>query len=82
MPVRGRRPTPGSLANRAIYSGKSEYDEDSCFAVVARPVFWKGRLAKIAVVAVRYHHRAMLAPQLADHSFDRADPLSVEALPW
>ena len=63
VPLRGRRPSPNSLADRVVGSGRAEYDEDGEFAVVARPVFWKGRLAKVAVVAVRYPHRAVLASQ-------------------
>ena len=32
--------------------------------MAARPVLWKGRVAKVAVVAVPYGDRAVLAPQL------------------
>ena len=40
-------------------------------AVVARPVFWYGRMAKIIVVAVPHRDRAVLSPHLADPSLDR-----------
>ena len=63
VPIRSRRPSPGSLADRVVGSGRAEYDEDGGFAVIARPVIWKGRIAKVAVVAVRYRHRAALDPQ-------------------
>lgn len=63
VPLRGRRPSPGSLADRVVGSGRAEYDEDSGFAVIARPVIWNGRLAKVAVVAVPYSYRTALNPQ-------------------
>ena len=69
VPLRGRRPSPGSLAGRVVATGRAEYDEDGSFAVVARPVFWKGRLAKVVMVAVPYPHRAVLGPQRAASGF-------------
>ncbi len=63
VPLRGRRPSPGSLADRAVGTGRAEYDEDGALAAIAKPVIWRGRLAKVAVVAVPYRHRAALAPQ-------------------
>ena len=63
VPLRGRRPSPGSLADRVVGSGRAEYDEDGGFAAIARPVIWRGRLAKVAVVAVPYRHRVALDPQ-------------------
>ena len=32
--------------------------------MAAKPVLWKGRVAKVAVVAVPFQDRAALAPQL------------------
>ena len=55
---------PGSLAELAARSGRAEYAEADGLAAVARPVYWKGRLAKVAVVAVPWEHRAVLEPQL------------------
>ena len=79
VPFRGRRPLPGSLADLVVGSGRAEYDEDGGFAVIARPVIWKGRIAKVVVVAVRYRHRATLDPQRPSSVFDNpmwglADP--------
>ena len=57
------KPLPsGSLAERAARSGGPEYAEGDGLAVAARPVLWKGRLAKVAVVAVPYQDRTALAP--------------------
>ena len=54
---------PRSLAERAAHSGGAEYAEEDGMAVVATPVHWKGRLAKLAVVAVPWEHRrALVAP--------------------
>ena len=82
VPIRGRRPSPGSLADRVVGSGRAEYDEDGGIAAVARPVFWKGRLAKVAVVAVRYRHRAVLDPQRPTPGF--GNPMSglAASAPW
>ena len=58
------KPLPsGSLAERAVQSGRTEYAEEDGIAVVAKPVMWKGRVAKVAVVTVPYGDRAVLAPQ-------------------
>jgi hypothetical protein len=47
----------------AAHSGGAEYAEADGLAVVARPVYWKGRLAKVIVVAVPSGERAALLPQ-------------------
>ena len=54
----------GSLAEQAVQSGRTEYAEEEGIAVAAKPVLWKGRVAKMAVVAVPAGERAVLAPQL------------------
>ena len=72
VPLKGKRPSPGSLADRVVGSGRTEYDEDGGFAAIARPVFWRGRLAKVAVVAVPYHHRAVLEPQMPASGFSNS----------
>ena len=64
MPHKDRAIAPGSLAELAAHTGSAEYAEADGIAVVARPVYWKGRLAKVAVVAVPGEYRAALAPQL------------------
>ena len=75
----GRSPSPGSLAEKVILTGRSEYaevepggnrrDADG-LAVAVRPVFWRGRLAKVSLVAVPYEQRATLVPQVHRASFD------------
>jgi len=80
--LRGRRPSPGSLADRVVGSGRDEYDEDGDFAVIARPVIWKGRIAKVAVVAVPYHHRAALDPQRPLPEFGNPMRGLAASAPW
>ena len=55
----------GSLAEQAAQSGRPEYAEGDNLAVVAKPVLWRGRLAKVIVVAVPWECRSVLEPQLA-----------------
>ncbi len=64
IPQRHRRVPAGSLAERAAHSGRTEYAEADGLAVAVRSVCWKGRLAKLAVVAVPWEYRAALEPQL------------------
>ena len=63
-PRRGKPLSAGSLAERVARTGAAEYDEEDGIAVVARPVLWNGRLAKVIVVAVPREHRRALEPQL------------------
>ena len=71
MPRHGTPPSPGSAAERVALTGRAAYAEESAIAIAARPVFWHGRLAKVAVVAVPHRDRSMLRPQLASASFER-----------
>ena len=64
MPYKDRAVPPGSLAELAARSSSTEYAEADGLAVVATPVIWKRRLAKVAVVAVPDEYRAALTPQL------------------
>ena len=64
IPRPGKAVPSDSLAELAAWSGGAEYAEDGGIAVAAKPVLWKGRVAKVAVVAVPYGDRAVLAPQL------------------
>lgn len=64
VPQRYKRVPAGSLAERAARSGEPEYAEADGLAAVAKPAYWKGRLAKVAVVAVPLEFRALLAPQM------------------
>ena len=65
IPAWDRPLPPGSLAELAALTGMAEYAEGDGPAVIARPVLWKGRLAKVSVVAVPHRHRAVLEPQVA-----------------
>ena len=81
LPRRGAPPAPGSVAERVILTGRpvhvervSGYDlwRNDDVTVAARPVIWHGRrVAKIAVVAVPYRDRSVLAPQLGHACFER-----------
>ena len=64
LPRRGWPIPDGSLAERAVRSGTSMYAHDGGYAVIARPVVWKGKLAKVAVVAVPDPDGAVLNPQV------------------
>ena len=69
------KPLPsGSLAEQAVQSGRSEYAEEDGIAVASRPVLWKGRVAKVAVAAVPFLDRAMLAPQLGRDNWHYQKP--------
>ena len=68
IPQRHRRVPAGALAELAAHSGRTEYAEADGLAVAARSVCWKGRLAKLAVVAVPWEFRYALAPQVAVRS--------------
>ena len=63
IPRRDRPMPPGSLAELAALTGMAEYDEKEGLATIARPVFWKGKLAKVIVVAVPIRHRKVLSTQ-------------------
>ena len=80
IPLPDRPPSPGSLAERVILTGGAEYAEAEPgrdrtgrggLAVVVRPVFWHGRLAKVVLVAVPYEHRLALASQVHWAAFRR-----------
>ena len=60
VPHRNSPLPSGSLAERAVRSGRAEYAEEEGIAVAAKPVLWKGRVAKVAVVAVPYGDREVL----------------------
>ena len=80
LPRRGASPAPGSAAERVVLSGRPLYVErvngydlwqTDDLAVAASPVFWYGRLAKIAVIAVPYRDRSVLGPQVCRAVFHR-----------
>ena len=64
IPHRNSPLASGSLAEQAIQGGRAEYAEEEGIAVAAKPVMWKGRVAKVVVVAVPWELRKALEPQL------------------
>ena len=64
MPRKDKALPSGSLAEQAAHSGRPEYAEAEGLVAIARPILWKGRLAKVIVVAVPWEHRSGLEPQL------------------
>ena len=79
LPRRGYPPTQCSVAERVILTGKPVYVERVTgydlwkadhITVAARLVSWHGRLAKVAVVAVPFRDRKVLAPQLERAPFE------------
>ena len=64
MPYKGRSIQTGSLAERTTRSHRQECAVADGLAAVATPIFWKGRLAKVIVVAVPQEHCRALEPQL------------------
>ena len=82
----GRPIPPGSLAERVALTGRATYGEaepgSGDAAIVGKPVFWRGRLMRIAIVAVPYRDRSALAIQLRDPSFNSPRELTAAAGPW
>lgn len=68
MPRKDKAIPSGSLADQSAHSGRTEYAEADRLAAIARPVMWKGRLAKVIVVAVPWERRSTLEPQLVSQS--------------
>ena len=64
IPRWGRPPPPRSLADLAIRSGGTQFARGEGHAVVARPVLWKGKLAKVVVIVVPDRDSAILDPQV------------------
>lgn len=90
MPRRGRPPSPDSVADQVVLTGRAAYAETPAddepngrgdVAVAARPVVWRGRLAKVALVAVPYRDRGVLRPQIAHASFDHGPGHMVAGTP-
>ena len=52
FPRRGRLIPGGSLAEQVVRYGTSQYAHDGGYTVIARLVVWKGKLAKVVVIAV------------------------------
>ena len=83
MPRKDKALPAGSLADQAAHSGEMEFAEGDGLAVAARPVLWKGRLAKVIVVAVPWERRSVLEPQLRRRRqpYSRFFPRAVPAAP-
>ena len=84
LPRRGRPIPSGSLAEQAARYGTARYAHDGGCAAIARPVIWKGKLAKVVVVAVPESDSAVLGPQMvaSDMPGRRRRPVAATAGPW
>ena len=84
VPRRGRPIPPGSLAEQAARYGTARYAHDGGRAAIARPVFWKGKLVKVIVIAVPERDSAVLGPQMiaSDMPGRRRRPVTAAAGPW
>ena len=83
VPRRGRPLPDGSLAEQAVRYGTARYAHDGGYTVMARPVVWKGKLAKVVVIAVPDADRAVLGPRViaSDVPAHRRRPLAATAGP-
>ena len=61
---RGMTPPRRSIADRAVRYDRSQYADSDGLTIIARPHSWKGKVAKVTVVAVHSRDRAVLRPQL------------------
>ena len=84
LPRRGRPIPTGSLAAQAARYGTARYAHDSGYAAIARPVIWKGKLAKVVVIAVPESAAAVLGPQMvaSDMPGRRRKPVAAAVGPW
>ena len=77
--LRRGKPIPdGSLAEQVARYGTDQYSRLDGYAAVARPVIWRGKLAKVVVVAVPDTDAAVLDPQViaSDVPVRRRKPIS------
>ena len=83
MPRRDKALPAGSLAERAAHSDQPEYAVADALATIARPVFWKARLAKVIVVTVPWDCRSVLESQLIRRMqpYPRFNPRAATAAP-
>jgi len=74
LPKKGDKIIPGSVVDLVCNTCQPVYLERvtgfdfwgwNDLSVLARPVFWFGKLAKIVLVGVRYENRQLLQPQIA-----------------
>ena len=73
LPLRGRPLEAGSAVERVVSTGKPVFigvaggevvGRGTGLALAARPVMWQGHVAKVALVAVPWAERSVLAPDL------------------
>ena len=81
MPQKRKALPAGSLAERAALSGRPAYAEGDGLAVAAKPVLWKGRLAKVIVVAVPWEHRRALGLQIGSRDWHYPSPSLIAGKP-
>ena len=84
LPRRGRPIPTGSLEEQAARYGTARYAHDGGCYAIARPVFWKGKLVKVVVIAVPESDSAVLGPQMvaSDMPGRRRRPMAATAGPW
>ena len=70
------------VVHQAVRYGTTQYAHDGGYAAIARPVVWKGKLAKVVVVAVPDRDRGVLGPQVAASDFVARRHHPVAAGPW
>ncbi|MFP3975663.1 MAG: hypothetical protein ACLFVK_05510 [Dehalococcoidia bacterium] len=74
LPVKGEKPVAGSIVEQAIRCQQPLCYQDARFdllgtndmTILARPVYWKGRIAKAILVAVRKEDSYLLGKQLEE----------------
>lgn len=72
FPVRGEKPAPGFIVDEVITTKRPIYYETAVFdllgdndiSMLARPVFWYGRLAKVILIIVRKKDSYLLQKQV------------------
>ena len=85
FPRKGRLIPDGSLAEQVVRYGTSRYAHDGGYTVIARPVVWKGKLAKVVVIAVPDPSGAVLDPQVIASNVPgrrRHPAAAMAAVPW
>ena len=82
IPHRNSPLPSGSVAEQAVQSGRPEYAEEDGIAVVAKPVLWKGRVAKVIVVAVPQLHRDVLLFQRSVSTYGHTRHGMALVSPW
>ena len=82
VPRRGKSLPEGSLADQAAHDGTARHAHDGGYAVIARPVVWKGKLAKVVVIAVPETDSAALGSLAVAPDMPGRRRQSAAAVPW